>query len=156
MLWEFLPGKCIEILSDPAFLLDEHDWRRIQSGMNPGKYILFYCLEPSKEHIRIAKMLSNSLDLPVVATKYRNKSDYFNPFIKQYDAGPCDFLSLIDHAAVVLTSSFHGTVFSLIYGKPFYVINGMEDGRIRDIIKLFGAEKNNIPFGIQDAEPPLL
>ena len=154
MLWEILPGKCIEILSDPSFLLDEHDWRRIQSGMNPGKYILFYCLEPSKEHIRIAKMLSKCLDLPVVATKYRNKYDYFNPFIKQYDAGPCDFLSLIDHAAVVLTSSFHGTVFSLIYGKPFYVINGMEDGRIRDIIKLFGAEKNNIPFGIQDVEPP--
>ena len=155
MLREILPEKHVEILPDPTFLLDEHAWRKIQSDMNPGKYILFYCLEPSKEHIRIAKLLSKKLGLPVVATKYRNKDDYFNPFIKQYDAGPCDFLSLIDHAAVVLTSSFHGTVFSLIYGKPFYVINAMEDGRIRDILKLFGAEKNNLSFGIQDVEAPL-
>ena len=155
MLREILPKKHIEILPDPTFLLDEYAWRKIQSDMNPGKYILFYCLEPSAEHIRIAKFVSKRIGLPVVTTKYRNKYDYFNLFIKQYDAGPCDFLSLIDHAAVVLTSSFHGTVFSLIYQKPFYVINGMEDGRIRDVLKLFGAEKNNLPFGIQDIEPPL-
>lgn len=155
MLREILPGKNVEILPDPTFLLDRCAWRKIQSGMNPGKYILFYCLEPSREHIRIAKLLSKKLGVPVAATKYRNKYDYFNPFVKQYDAGPCDFLSLVDHAAAILTSSFHGTVFSLIYGKPFYVINGMEDGRIRDILKLFGAEKNNLPFGLQDVEPPL-
>lgn len=154
-LREILPEKNIRIMPDPTFLLDVQDWRALQSGVNPGKYILFYCLEPSKEHVRIAKLLSDSLNLPVVTTKYRNRSDYFNPFIKQYDAGPCDFLSLIDHAAVILTSSFHGTVFSIIYGKPFYVINGMEDDRIRDILKLFGAERNNLPYGIREAEQPL-
>lgn len=86
----------------------------------------------------------------MVTAKYRNRYDYINPFIKRYDAGPCDFLSLIDHSAVVLTSSFHGTLFSMIYGKPFYVINGMEDGRIRDILTAFHAEKNNIPYGIRE------
>ena len=86
----------------------------------------------------------------MVTAKYRNRYDYINPFIKRYDAGPCDFLSLIDHSAVVLTSSFHGTLFSMIYGKPFYVINGMEDGRIRDVLTAFHAEKNNIPFGVSD------
>ena len=38
----------------------------------------------------------------------------------------------------------------MIYGKPFYVINGMEDGRIRDILTAFHAEKNNIPYGIRE------
>lgn len=154
MIQETMEKKDIEILPDPTLLLPVQDWKEIQSDMNLGKYILYYCLEPSREHIRIAQLLSKKMGIPVVSTKYRNKFDYFNPFIKQYDAGPCDFLSLVDHAAVVLTSSFHGTVFSLIYGKPFYVINGMEDGRIRDILKLFGAEKNNLPFGIQSVEPP--
>ncbi len=154
MLLEVIEGKDIEILPDPTLLLSCANWRKIESDMNPGRYILFYCLEPTREHIRIAQLLSRKLQLPVITTRYRNKYDYFNPFIKQYDAGPCDFLSLVDHATAILTSSFHGTVFSLIYGKPFYVINGMEDGRIRDILKLFGAEKNNLPFGLHDVEPP--
>lgn len=33
-----------------------------------------------------------------------------------------DFLSLILHAKVVLSGSFHGTAFSLIFNKPFYRI----------------------------------
>lgn len=155
LLQQVLGNKRIEIMPDPTLLLPIQEWRGIQSNMNPGEYIFFYCLEPQREHIKIAKQLSERLKLPVVTTRYRNRYDFINPFIKQYDSGPCDFLSLIDHAAVVLTSSFHGTIFSLIYGKPFYVINGIEDGRIRDVLKLFGAEKNNLPFGIQDAEPPL-
>ncbi|RGW45982.1 hypothetical protein DWV67_16255 [Dorea formicigenerans] len=35
--------------------------------------------------------------------------------LSKYAAGPEDFLAYIDHAALVLSSSFHGTAFSLIY-----------------------------------------
>ena len=58
----------------------------------------------------------------------------FNSFVKRYDSGPTDFLAYIDHAALVLSSSFHGTAFSLIYHKPFYVFNGMRDNRIAYIL----------------------
>ena len=94
-------------------------------------------------------------------TGYRNKNDWMNPFVKLYDAGPGDFLSLVDRAALVLTSSFHGTAFSLIFGKPFLAIDGMADARIRDFLTLFGAESNSIaadagtlsvPSVIEDAE----
>ena len=59
----------------------------------------------------------------------------FNRYIKKYDSGPEDFLSYIDHAALVLSSSFHGTVFSLIYHKPFYVFGGMKDNRISTLLR---------------------
>lgn len=36
-----------------------------------------------------------------------------------HDAGPAEFLSLIEHAKFVCTNSFHGTSFALIYGRPF-------------------------------------
>ena len=36
--------------------------------------------------------------------------------------GPKDFVELINNAAYVITDSFHGTVFSLIFQKQFYVI----------------------------------
>ena len=60
--------------------------------------------------------------------------DMFNHFVKKYAAGPEDFLAYIDHAALVLSSSFHGTAFSLIYHKPFYVLNGINDNRISEIL----------------------
>ena len=66
--------------------------------------------------------------------RYNNKNDMFNRYIKKYDSGPRDFLAYIDHAALVLSSSFHGTVFSLIYHKPFYVFNGMNDNRISTLL----------------------
>lgn len=145
-------GVIAETHVDPTLLLSVMDWRAIQSeyNYNDGRYILFYCLEPTKKHIQIANMLSKMTGLPVVSTKYRGKKDFFNPFIKLYDAGPRDFLSLIDHASLVLTSSFHGTVFSILYGKKFFVIDGLNDGRIRSLLINTKAEKNNISLSDTD------
>ena len=118
------------------------EWRRIQSDYNyrNGEYILFYCLEPDQNQLRIADQFSKKLKLPVVITGYRNKKDYFNHFVKCYDAGPLDFLSLMDHAAFVVTASFHGTAFSIIYNKPFCAINGLNDNRISNLLKIVGLE----------------
>ncbi len=148
MVDNLLKTDTSEVHIDPTLLLSADDWRQIQSerNYNNGKYILLYCLEPSKQHLAIAEELSNATGLPIVSTGYRNKHDYFNNFVKLYDAGPTDFLSLIDHAALVLTSSFHGTAFSVIYDKKFWVIDGMEDNRIRSLLSLTGLEQNNIPL----------
>ncbi len=131
-----LIGKEPEIHVDPTFLLDKEEWKKIESASNykDGKYILLYCLEPSKEQLRMVKLISKKLKLPVVITKYNNKNDIMNSFVKKYETGPADFLALIDNAALVLTSSFHGTAFSLIYRKKFYVFNGKTDNRISDIL----------------------
>lgn len=141
-----LQTSMAQIHVDPTLLLDASHWRGLQSDLciNNGNYILFYCLEPTKEHLRLAKLVSERYHLPVVATRYRCKHDYFNPFLKIYDAGPLDFLSLVDRAKVILTSSFHGTAFSLIYGKPFYAIDGKKDARIASILRNANAEQNSI------------
>ncbi len=145
-----------QIHIDPTLLLSKEQWQDLQSDMGnkKGKYILFYCLEPNKNHIRIAQLLSKKMGIPVIATKYRGKADYFNPFVKQYNAGPKDFLSLVDNAQAVITSSFHGTVFSLIYGKPFVCIDGLKDGRISSLLKLVGAESNAVSQDIDDVQIP--
>lgn len=128
--------KC-SIHVDPTLLLTAEEWRKIQSDANykGGQYILLYCLEPSKEQIRIADAVSKKLNLPVIILRYNNKNDMFNHFVKKYDSGPADFLAYIDHAALVLSSSFHGTVFSIIYHKPFYSLNGLTDNRISSILR---------------------
>ncbi|MCD8012198.1 MAG: polysaccharide pyruvyl transferase family protein [Lachnospiraceae bacterium] len=146
MLDKLLGKDVCSVHIDPTLLLDANEWRKVQSGKDykDGQYILIYCLEPTKKHMFIAEQLSKTLDLPIVCTGYRCKYDYFNSFVKLYDAGPADFLALIDHAAMVLTSSFHGTAFSVIYNKPFWVIDGMEDNRIRDLLIMTGLSGNSI------------
>lgn len=143
---EKLLGQRPEVHLDPTFMLSADEWRTVQSdaNYNEGKYILLYCLEPSKEQVRMADAISKKLNLPIVVLRYNNKNDWFNPFVHKYDAGPQDFLSYIDHATMVLSSSFHGTAFSLIYHKPFYVFNGMSDNRISFILRSVGLESRSI------------
>ena len=135
---KLLTGKDCDIHIDPTLLLNKSEWQKIQSNANynGGKYILLYCLEPSKLQLKMAKEISKKLNLPIVTLRYNNKNDIFNSFVKKYDAGPKDFLSFIDNAALVLTSSFHGTAFSLIYQKPFYILDNSSDNRISSILKI--------------------
>lgn len=141
-----LTGSNCEVNIDPTFLLAKEQWKSIQSGANynDGKYILLYCLEPSKEQLSMAKAISKELNLPILVTRYNNKNDMINGFVKKYDCGPLDFLSYIDNAALVLSSSFHGTAFSMIYNKPFYVFGGMKDSRISSILKIANIEDRSI------------
>ena len=38
-----------------------------------------------------------------------------------YDISPAEFISLIKNAEYICTDSFHGTIFSLIYGKKSFL-----------------------------------
>lgn len=131
---------------DPTILLTAEHWRKIQSDIdyNGGRYILLYCLEPSRLQLEMADAVSKKLNLPIVVLRYNNKNDMFNHFVKKYDSGPEDFLAYIDHAALVLSSSFHGTAFSLIYHKPFYVFNGMKDHRIASILEKMNMRQRSL------------
>lgn len=143
---EYLTGDQCSINVDPTLLLASEQWRKIQSDVDykNGQYILMYCLEPSKQQLEMADAISKKLKLPIVILRYNNKNDMFNHYVKKYDSGPKDFLAYIDHAALVLSSSFHGTAFSLIYHKPFYVFNGMKDNRISSILLKTGMTERSL------------
>ena len=143
---QFLTGRECSVNIDPTLLLSADKSKSIQSTANyrDGRYILLYCLEPSREQLLMAEAISKKLELPILILRYNNKNDMFNPFIKRYDSGPKDFLAYLDHAELVLSSSFHGTAFSLLYHKPFYVFNGSKDHRILSILKRVGMEERLI------------
>ena len=55
------------------------------------------------------------------------------------DAGPTEFLSLIKNADYILTNSFHGTAFSLIYKKDFNVVlPSTRTSRVIDLLNEIG------------------
>lgn len=128
--------KQIEVVLDPTLLVDKEEWMQLVENEPSveGEYIFLYTLFSSAEINKIAKELAQKWKMKVVVSNFSNQYDVFTPYTKKFDAGPKDFLNLIYHAKFVLVTSFHGTVFSILFEKPFFAINGGKDNRISTLL----------------------
>ena len=131
----------ISINIDPTLLLDEDDWKKIidEKRLIEDDYIFLYDLKNNSESYKIADRISKKYKMPVVTVKnmYHLKNEYKH-FIRKYDAGPSEFLNYVKNAKIVISSSFHGNVFSIILKKPFLAVGGSRDNRIKDILEITG------------------
>lgn len=119
---EQLINKPIEVTLDPTLLLSKYEWEKVCADIEElPPYLLVYDLSASKEFTDAVNALSKKLNLPVV--HFRSKKIYNNELKRFFDYGPAEFLSLIKNAEFVFCSSFHGTVFSVIFEKEFLVWN---------------------------------
>lgn len=113
-------GKFPPITLDPTLLVDRQVWKQL--AVNPvgdEKYILVYTIQPP------VKLLDFALDLK---RKTGLKIIYLNDQIKKikgmhYKSGvsPEEFLGYFNNAEYILSNSFHGTVFPIIFKKKFFV-----------------------------------
>ena len=145
---ESLIGKKCEKVLDPTMLLDRNEWDRIayvsRQYMNK-KYILTYFLGGRSDAV--------NKDILEYARKYDcnviNLLDLNDP---NYSDGPDKFVGLISKAELVLTDSFHATVFSIIYERPFVVYNrkgigskmGSRLSSLLDMCELSGRKREHV------------
>lgn len=128
---------------DPTLLVDACDWEKVFPAGTPAeKYILLYCVAPPKDLISVARELSAKTGLKVVfLTDLFSAAHNYKEFDIRYGQGPREFLQLIKNAEYVLTTSFHGTVFSIKFHKHFYSEtdnNGSHNDRIDNLLNLLG------------------
>ena len=124
-----LPKADIDIVLDPVFLLDSYFWSSISSPeLTPSsRYVLVYSLESNPKIIEQAIELSKANNLKIVAIHpFSNSFSFADICINE--AGPLEFISLIKNAEYVVTNSFHGTAFSIIFEKDFYCIPHSKTG----------------------------
>lgn len=135
-----------EINIDPTMLLKKDEWMKIidVKPLINKDYIFLYNLKGEKEIIKIAKEVSKITKMPIIVTQRTIISEIFYGFEKKFDAGPLEFLNLILNAKLVLSSSFHGTVFSILFNKPFYAINGANDFRISTLLEKMNLKNRTI------------
>ncbi len=130
-----ITDKDIDIVLDPTMLLSNIEWDQIcSSRIINEEYIFLYSIDYNDDVVRIAKSISKKLNLPIVIlfTSSKTYKTIFKGFTLCEKESPSDFLSLIKHAKLVLSNSFHGNVFSIIYKKPFYAIRGTNNGKINN------------------------
>jgi hypothetical protein len=150
--------KDIQVVLDPVFLPDKDFWlRQIPKRLIEVPYLLYYSLIPSKEaHNHAVQMAkAKGLRLIEVTAKVRD----FRPLpnlIQTADA--LEFLSLIHYADYVVSTSFHGTAFSIILEKQFCVVGqGNRSGRVLSLLGQLGIREryteDPASLGIIDYEP---
>lgn len=114
--------KKIPVVLDPVFLLDQQEWYDLCTAQSDKRYIFVYAMECTNQIKQISRKLSEKYHLSVkVVLGSGGEWDNFGELIS--DCGPTDFLSLLSGAEYVVTNSFHGLAFSIIFEKKFYVIS---------------------------------
>ncbi len=125
-------GRDSAVVLDPTFLLDASDWDMI--ALKPRitePYILcFTIMNDPDGFISFCKRLSRITGYQIIriANPYKKIENGIRTIAT---AGPREFLGLIRSASIVVTNSFHGTAFSIIYQKPFYTFLYKNDRDIR-------------------------
>jgi hypothetical protein len=113
-----LTGKDAPVLVDPTLLLTKQEWLEISKeheNKPKSKYLLTYFLGdiPTKRK-KLIKNIAKKYNLKIV--RLADLKDK-----KTYTADPSEFIDYINSAEIFLTDSFHGTVFSILMGTPFYI-----------------------------------
>lgn len=117
----------ISVVLDPVFLLDKSEWQQLSLkgnlyGLSHESYVLVYDFLGNDENlISFVKAYANEKLLKIVSINDFSERDYAD--ININNAGPLEFLALINNAACVVASSFHATAFSVILEKEFYTFN---------------------------------
>lgn len=138
---------------DPTLLLSIDEWKQLYSKEKAPcsePYIFCYFLGIKEWHRKkvydYAK--KNNYKLVILSNDLSSRK-YADVFYEQM--GPKKFLKSIESASVVFTDSYHGTLFSLLYEKIFYVFNRFDDddkicqnSRIDNISELFSIENQRI------------
>lgn len=153
-----LIGKTVPVVLDPTLLLDSNEYENlIEKNDYDGKYIFYYSPTYSRKIDKFVKKISKKYKLPVIvwnSREYYMKKEYLNGFILPKKLNPGVYLDLIKNAEIIITTSFHGTIFSTVYRKKFFVIkNGnmyTTDDRVLTLINQLGIKKQLIEPNFND------
>lgn len=150
---QMIGNKC-KVLLDPTLLLDKQRYMDIiaEEPLIKQKYIFYYAFSYSDEVNTYVRKISKKYNLPVYiidARGWLKKAWKYGIKLCKH-SGPYIFLNLIFNAEIVLTTSFHGTAFSIIGEKRFWFIDSkmrnVDDDRALTLLRKVGLQDRMI-FG---------
>ena len=119
-LQSLLPSKVIHTVVDPTLLLSKEEWDKIANKPNVlFPYLLLYQVDTNQTAEHLAYKVAEERNLKVIKLYAQMDKPHTSDVAC---SSPADFVGLFKHASFIVCSSFHGTVFSIIYGKSFYSI----------------------------------
>lgn len=132
---------------DPTLLLTSKEWCSYFNTKNSYKpYVFLYFTDKETDELReCANNISQKYNLNLIKlqTHFLIENGVKNIIL----AKPSKFLNLIYNASFVVTSSFHGTVFSILFHKKFFTeINNrnVHNYRVESLLDMVGISNKNV------------
>ncbi len=138
-----LLGYRPQIVLDPVFLINREAYDDLAGGkkVNTGNC---FCYIRNKNYgcaMEFATIASKKKNLMLQTVSDTDLNGKYIPII-----GPERWLRLVKSADLIVTNSFHGMCFSIIYHKEFYVDANQNETRILNILEMLGLEDRLLPL----------
>ena len=128
------PAECVV---DPCMLLSAEEWSHVASKeVSESNFILVYQLHPQKEILQTALTLAKQHQKKVLLISPYPVLTNRKAIHKLGRITPNEFLAYYQQADHVVSDSFHGTVFSIIFSKQFHtVLPSVKTGRLTSLLR---------------------
>lgn len=148
-------GVEADLVLDPTMLLTNEDYNQIisqaSSNLEKVKPVFVYCLEYTSGKQKIVSDILNEKSV---------NASYILPYELEVLPPIEQWLKNFSESEYIITDSFHGTVFAIIFNKPFLVVSRPDGGisRLETLLGLFGlngrllSEKNADHFNYNKVE----
>lgn len=131
----------VPVVLDPTLLVDKDKWVKLcKNRVKIKNYILVFGISFSPSLRPFAKELQNKTGCNIAIINDKIIENF--KLIHSLGIGPEEFIELFIKARYVITNSFHGTAFSIIFRKDFFVelqpsSSGNTNSRINNLLDIF-------------------
>lgn len=140
----------IYLTLDPTLLLKPSDYEAFakEKPIIKGEYMFFYDPFVRPQYLNIALKIGKRFGYKIIVdrTYPLNAYKHDNDILFYIHVGPKEFLNLIRFSTLVVGHSFHSVLFSILFKKDFYAIDGDIDSRLNYILKSLCLEKRAVNF----------
>lgn len=145
---KFFGTSAVQML-DPTLLLSVDDYQALTYRSNTSQLhsnILVYILDKTDEKVALVDRIAKDKGLIPFWIDSPNEIDEKLPLNKQIKISVEQWLRNFETSEFVLTDSFHGCVFSILFKKQFIVIGNKERGlsRFNSLLELFSLKERMV------------
>lgn len=172
---ELLKAKCdldSTVVIDPTLMLDVQIYLNIQRKVNGIKqpYLFCYFLNTEHHYKGRVQQYANKHNLQIIGVSDKISDNEW--MTRLTGLGADQFLWLINHAETVMTDSYHGSIFSLLFHKNLWIFQRFDEenpicqnSRIRQLNTYFNLSpriihgesilEDSLPIDYEDFESKL-
>lgn len=153
-------GREVFVALDPTLLRTANEWRRLEQPIQDvqglkNNYILCFFLGTNEHSRKTAESIAELYRMKIVTLPFLTDEIRIGDLefgdIKLFNVGPRELLYLIGNAGFICTDSYHGTVFSILYNKPFLTFDRFNNKKTKalnlrshNLLSLLGISTNRI------------
>lgn len=147
-----ITGLDAQVVLDPTLLLDDNEYRHLfvkeLKHIPKDPYVFLYVIGSHSDARRIAEEKANETGVKNIIIMTNQRAEWHCPQVGKFRRihiyTPADFLAYISNASYVVTNSFHGTAFSVIFNRRFTVLKNGTSGDDRMTTLLAAAESGGL------------